>query len=214
MFVGSETAIGYMDISVECTSQITDTNDIVVLLYAVDHSQSYRRDEGEDEPGQLICGPALLSEFKLFKGSKASLTLSSKKLISIKSSYFLLKLERTSVTGTIQPSGSKDSQNEPSASTTIKEKGVDVPGVGIADFVYSIRMVVHQFNSLSSYSPSLPSSCRTFMLESVEFQEKLVEYLLMSTENDKQVHEGSDARMSIELITWIWQICNSSFSSL
>ena len=200
VFVGSDTSIGYFDLSVECISAITKNSEITVSLYLNNQTDSHSEDEPESsKQGDLLCGPFCLSESTTGEPCKANLMLTSPRLITVKSSYFVLEFNYHS-----QKSTDVDVDEEHNVSST---NSLPAHKEAIADFIKNIQLVVHQFAPPVS-TTTLPPSSRSYMLESSELQEKLLLHLITAVNGGLFVAEDSEARNCLELFVWIWNICS------
>ena len=195
IFVSSETSIGYLDLSVECSSSVSKDSDIIVSLFLIESNQNFL-DESEDfRQRERICGPVLLSECCSNSGKKTSLMLTSPKLTSVKSSYLALDLEYRS-----RDSASPENEQLESGRKDSEEKSNEV---AIADFVTNVQIVVYQYIPVMSET-HLPTSCRLYLLENSEISRRLLKQFLDASYNRTCLGEDSEARKCLEVIVWIW----------
>lgn len=204
VFVSSETSIGYIDLSVECSSNITEDSNIIVSLYLV--KSDHFLDDGEDsQQRELICGPIPLSDYCLDSLNNASVMLTSSQLTSVKSSYLSLDLEYRSETNPV-------GKNEHIGAA---RKSSDHSGneIAIADFVTNVQIVVYQYTPVLS-DAHIPASCRLYLLEDMEIKRRLLKQFLDASWNRTCLGEDSEARKCLEIIVWLWNMLTYSNDSV
>ena len=204
VFVSADTTIGYMDLTVECTSAITKDSNVVVSLYLIESNQSFLDEEEDCRQQELICGPIHLSDHCTIKDNKASLMLTSAKLASLKSSYLALDLEYRS---TIKSSGIEQ------AGAAKVECDNLINEMAIADFVTNVQIVMTQYVPIPPDS-HLPSSCRLYLLEDAEIKSKLLKQFLHASYNRRCLGEESEGRKCLEIIVWMWNMMTFSNDSV
>ena len=204
VFVSSETSVGYIDLSVECLSYITEESNIIVSLYLI--KSNHFLDDGEDsQQRELICGPIPLSDYCSDSPNNASVMLTSSQLTSVKSSYLSLDLEyrsKTSPVGKNELVGAARKGNEHSGSE-----------IAIADFVTNVQIVVYQYTPVLSEA-HIPASCRLYLLEDIEIKRRLLKQFLDASWNRTCLGEDSEARKCLEIIVWMWNMLAYSKDSV
>lgn len=205
IFVSSETAIGYIDLAVECSSSLSKDSDIVVSLYLIESNQNFIDEDETSKQQELICGPVLLSDCCSRDDNKASLMLTSSVLTSVKSSYLALELSYRST-------GSADQVVEQSG---VAKKGNEdkTHEMAIADFITNVQIVVYQYAPIMP-DTHLPPSCRLYLLEDSEIKRRLIKQYLHASYNRTCLGEDSEARKCLEIIVWIWNMLTYSQDSV
>ena len=202
--MSSETAVGYIDLSIECCSSISKDSDVVVSLYLI-HSNHFLDDGEDSQQRELICGPILFSEYCSTSTKKASLMLTSSKLAAVKSSYLAIDLEYRSKQGS-------NVENE-AASATGSNGESSGSVMAIADFMRNVQIVVYQYSPVMS-DAHIPVSCRFYLLEDMEIKRRLLKQFLDASWKRKCIGEDSEASKCLEVITWIWNMLTYSKDSV
>jgi len=204
VFVSSETAVGYIDLSIECCSSISEDSDVVVSLYLI-HSNHFLDDGEDSQQRELICGPILFSEYCSTSTKKASLMLTSSKLAAVKSSYLAIDLEyRSKQNSNVENEAASATGNSSESSGSV---------MAIADFVTNVQIVVYQYSLVIS-DAHIPVSCRFYLLEDTEIKRRLLKHFLDASWKRKCIGEDSEASKCLEVITWIWNMLTYSKDSV
>ena len=199
ILVSSETSIGYLDLAVECTSAICEDSNVLASLYMIEENLNEIEDDADEaKRKELLCGPIALWNFVSSDSCKAAVMLTTPKLLNVKSSYLALDLEYKS---------NSSANEETESACAVNEVDTDKKNykVAIADFISNVQIVVYQSLPVIQ-GITLPVSCRKYLIENTNVQERLIKHLIASVHCGNFLSEDSEARKCLELVIWIWNI--------